>query len=213
MRSSFTEGVIPLIGGVLLVVGLASCSGSSQPVAAESVFVRDISEGLYDIEAVRGERGVLQYELDGDFAPCSFCHDGFEGTLQQEALAGEHAAIVFDHALDLVCMDCHNSNNADTFARRGGGEIPGGESTQLCAKCHGTHFKEWQIAVHGRVNGSWDPAVGEQRKLDCIQCHNPHRPRFESMRPVPPPVYTRFDLQNRGRHSDAVEADESGVEE
>ena len=46
--------------------------------------------------------------------------------------------------------------------------------------------------MHGRQNGYWNPAMGEKTKLRCIQCHDPHNPRFQPMTPVPPPVYNRF---------------------
>ena len=67
--------------------------------------------------------------------------------------------------------------NADAYDNFGDAEIPGDQPTMLCAKCHGPHYREWGLDVHGRVNGHWGAEWGEQRKLDCIQCHDPHDPK------------------------------------
>lgn len=157
-------------------------------------FVREVAQESSASASVRGERGPLLLHRDGDAYECSICHDGFEGTMGEDALQGEHADIFFDHALSLQCLNCHNPKNADAYVYHDGSEIPGDQPTQLCAKCHGLHYEEWELAVHGRVNGTWDPAYGEQAKLDCIQCHDPHSPKFPKMRPEKPPVATRFEI-------------------
>lgn len=68
-------------------------------------------------------------------------------------------------------------------------EIAQADVVQLCAKCHGTIYRDWEAGVHGRQNGYWDAAKGEKTRLRCIQCHDPHSPQFKDMKPLPPLKY------------------------
>lgn len=181
---------------LMLICCLISCGQTPKydidalkPMAASAV--RD--KGIHDITPLRGERGPLRLHQDGDVYECSMCHDGFEGDLGEEALQGAHAAITFDHGRNVFCLNCHHPKNSDAYDNFRDEEIPGDQPTQLCAKCHGLHYREWRQDIHGRVNLYWDKKYGEQVKLDCIQCHDPHRPKIPSMKPEPPPVLTRFD--------------------
>lgn len=188
--------------GLAMVLTMPSCPEATTDEAPQQLYVRDVSNGIHDIAPVRGERGPLRLHRDGDEYECSMCHDGFEGDLGEEALKGEHSDITFSHGLNLLCLNCHHSKNSDVFVYHDGSEIPGDKPTELCAKCHGPHYREWRMAVHGRENAYWDGEKVQRKKLDCIQCHNPHHPRFELMRPERPPVHTRFDLEAGGAHHD-----------
>jgi hypothetical protein len=52
--------------------------------------------------------------------------------------------------------------------------------------------------------------LGEKTKLRCIQCHDPHNPKFQAMKPLPPlryppraanpPAYPEGNQQNAGHH-------------
>lgn len=179
----------------LLLCGLVGCSRPdlSQDETA-GLYVRDVSGGLHDTTPVRGERDPLGLHRDGEVYECSMCHEGFEGDLGEAALQGEHSDIVFDHGRNVLCLNCHHPSNADLFVDFGGAEIASDTPTLLCAKCHGPHYREWSLDVHGRVSGFWGASQGVQAKLDCIQCHDPHWPKFKAMVPQGPPVYTRFDV-------------------
>lgn len=184
-----------LLGFVISVGVIASLSCSPLHPAAVSaaLYNRDVSQGINDVVPMRGTPGPLAFHLDGDDFPCSTCHEGFEGGLGQQALEDQHSNITFQHGLNVECLNCHNPKNADAYVYHDGSEIPGDEPTRLCAKCHGPHYREWNMNVHGRVMGSWGPEQGPQQRLDCIQCHDPHHPRFPEMAPESPPVLTRFE--------------------
>lgn len=181
----------------------AGCGAESRTEHGEPLYSRDLSGGLHNTAPPRGETRELALLRDGDAFSCSICHDGFSEDSGSAPLEGEHQDIRFDHGLNVRCLNCHNAENSDTFVDHDGSEIPGSEPTRLCAKCHGPHYREWILGVHGRINGYWDERFGEQRRLDCIQCHNPHAPAFAPMRPVPPPVLTRFEDASRGDESHA----------
>ncbi len=189
---------------LVLSVALACVSCSNRKSPPPELKQGGGERTTYSVEPVRGERGPLRLHMDGDEYECSACHDGFMGMPPDKALQEQHSNITFEHGLNLFCTNCHNPGNADTYVYYDGTEIPGDEPTRLCAKCHGPHFREWSLQVHGRVNGAWDASLGAQEMLDCIQCHDPHRPKFEPMKPEAPPVMTRFDRDSQGGHSNGA---------
>jgi hypothetical protein len=101
----------------------------------------------------------------------------------------EHKDIKLDHGNNRFCLNCHHPKNRNAFVDYDGSEIAEADVVQLCAKCHGTTYRDWQVGVHGRQNGHWDATKGEKTKLRCIQCHDPHSPKFKDMKPLPPLQY------------------------
>ena len=190
------------LGVVVSLLTAVGCTDPAMGGTGDAVYVRAVSEGIHETSPVRGEPGPLRLHRDGDEYECSACHDGFSGMRQDEALQDEHSDITFDHGRNVLCLNCHHKKNSDAFADFGDAEIPGDQPTLLCAKCHGPHYREWRLGVHGRVSGYWDKQYGPQQWLDCIQCHAPHRPKFQPMSPVPPPVLTRFDIPKSGLSHD-----------
>lgn len=119
--------------------------------------------------------------------PCSMCHEGLEPNPNRRELTF-HTEIqdIFDHAAEQRwCLDCHNPNNRDRLRLASGKLVTFEESEYLCGQCHGTIFRDWKVGVHGKRTGFWDA-----KKLYrlCVQCHNPHSPRFKPLMPLPPPV-------------------------
>lgn len=184
--------------GVILVVAATSCSKESVIEDAAPLDNKDIRALVHDITPLRGEPGPLRLHRDGDEEQCSTCHDKLSWRQGAVALAGEHRDITFDHGLNVFCLNCHHPKNSDVYVHYDGSEIPGDEPNRVCAKCHGPHFRDYGLGVHGRVNGYWNADLGEQTMLACIQCHDPHRPKFPLIRPEPPPALTRFSIDSRG---------------
>jgi hypothetical protein len=87
----------------------------------------------------------------------------------------QHSDVVLDR-INTRCLNCHHRANRNAFVDDAGGEIPYDQPQMLCARCHGTVFRDWQKGVHGRTNGVWDLRKGQPERLRCIQCHDPHRP-------------------------------------
>ena len=101
----------------------------------------------------------------------------------------EHKDIKLEHGNNRFCLNCHHPTNRNAFVDYDGSEIAQADVVLLCAKCHGTTYRDWQAGVHGRQNGYWDAARGDKTRLRCIQCHDPHSPRFKKMKPLPPLTY------------------------
>lgn len=177
---------------IVLIVLLLSCSAPPDLDKAE-LYIRDISEGIHNTIPVRGTP-QLAFFMGEDAFSCSICHDGFTGGLQEQALEGQHAHIEFDHGLNVSCLNCHNRYDSDAYAYHDESIIPADEPNRLCAKCHGPQYRNWNLGIHGRRGPYWNELFGPVIKLDCIQCHDPHKPKFQLMKPEPAPVLTRFEV-------------------
>ena len=59
-------------------------------------------------------------------------------------------------------------------------------SYKLCSQCHQEQFKDWKGGAHGQQLGGWAPP---RVSNTCVNCHNPHNPKFEKRWPV------RFNTQ------------------
>lgn len=118
--------------------------------------------------------------------PCSECHADMEVNLERRELELFHDDIRLKHAgPEQWCLDCHNPDDRDRLRLISGRLIEFNESYFLCGQCHGTIFRDWKAGVHGKRTGEWN---GKKLYRLCVHCHNPHQPRFQPLKPKPPPV-------------------------
>jgi len=120
---------------------------------------------------------------------CMECHKLFPAKWHYDRPLNEHRDIQLDHGNNRFCLNCHHPANRNAFVDYDGAEIAQADVVLLCAKCHGTTYRDWQAGVHGRPNGFWNAQLGGKTKLRCIQCHDPHSPKFKPMKPLPPLRY------------------------
>jgi hypothetical protein len=120
---------------------------------------------------------------------CMECHTLIAARWHYDRPVNEHRDITLDHGNNRFCLNCHHPTNRNAFVDYDGTQIAQRDDVQLCAKCHGTTHRDWQAGVHGRSNGYWRAGAGEKTRLRCIQCHDPHRPRFQEMKPLAPLRY------------------------
>jgi hypothetical protein len=176
-----------------LVVVLAACS--PEYPAADSLYAREVAGDVFDITPVRGEVKSLMHRRGTFEYKCSECHNDFSSARRQNELKGEHAEIDanFDHGMNTYCVNCHHQTDRNAYVAHDGSPISSDKPAELCSKCHGPTFRDWQQGVHGRQNGGWERNNPERGKLLCVQCHDPHRPKFAPMTPDPPTTRTRFE--------------------
>ena len=123
--------------------------------------------------------------FSSDYFPCSDCHSERTPNPKRRKLVDMHEDIVFDHdSANRWCLACHNLNDRDYLRLADGRLLPFDESYKLCGQCHGPKYRDWKLGIHGRRTGQWD---GKKQYLLCVHCHNPHSPRFKSLKPLPPP--------------------------
>ncbi len=126
--------------------------------------------------------------------PCMQCHAAFPPNPERRPLEAMHTDIVLRHDEEhRWCLDCHDVNDRDQLRLASGAPLPFSESYRLCGQCHGTQFRDWREGIHGKRTGYWD---GPKRYLLCVNCHNPHSPRFAALQPLPPPVRPQFLQQD-----------------
>lgn len=132
---------------------------------------------------------------------CMECHTLLPAKWRYDGPVNEHRDIQLEHGNNRYCLNCHHARNRNAFSDYDGSEIPQSDVVQLCAKCHGPTYRDWQAGVHGRQNGFWKADAGPKTKLLCIQCHDPHRPKRPDMKPLAPLRYPP-----RGANAPAVSA-------
>ena len=118
--------------------------------------------------------------------PCSGCHNKDMPPNRARRALEMHTDIVLTHDEEhRWCLDCHDAENRDQLHLASGDPVPFEESYRLCGQCHGEKYRDWRAGVHGRRVGQWN---GAKRYLLCVNCHNPHSPRFKPLPPKPAPL-------------------------
>jgi hypothetical protein len=114
--------------------------------------------------------------------PCTQCHDAPGDKTRRELQFHDDIQGIFDHdAEHRWCLDCHDNANRDVLHLSNGDPVPFTESYRLCGQCHGDKYRDWRAGVHGKRIGRWD---GEKIYALCVNCHNPHSPRFKGVKEI-----------------------------
>ena len=126
--------------------------------------------------------------------PCNSCHEGMEVDTKKRELT-EHTQIKLHHAPEVLtwCLGCHDAKNRDKIHLVSGDLIDFTESYRLCGQCHGTNYRDWKAGIHGKRVGYF--ANGQRTYFLCVNCHNPHDPKFKPLKPEPPP-FKPLDKRN-----------------
>lgn len=85
----------------------------------------------------------------------------------------------------LSCVSCHNPTDGNATLRFADGtSLPYAEVMQLCAQCHGPQYRDYQHGAHGGMAGYWDLSKGGRTRANCVDCHNPHTPKYQPVQPA-----------------------------
>ena len=187
-----TKHCLTVIAAVCMVLAAAGAlqgnESSTAPHIGYSVKMLTLPADWSDATPVYASP-ELTYVYNQHAYRCTECHDDLLSPPKKTHLPfGAHRDMIFDHGLNMRCLNCHHLTRPDAYIDHDGSEISRDTPVLLCRKCHGVTDRDWEARVHGRINGYWDASVGPVRNLACNQCHNPHHPRFPSLRPMPPPV-------------------------
>lgn len=117
---------------------------------------------------------------------CSTCHSvrtaNFENRRPAD-LDQFHQGMPMAHG-SLACYSCHNPDDTDTLRLADSTSVEYPDVMTLCAQCHGSQARDYLHGAHGGMNGYWDLNRGPQTRNNCIDCHDPHVPKFPSMQPT-----------------------------
>jgi hypothetical protein len=121
---------------------------------------------------------------------CAVCHAGRPANpdLRTAADLDEfHQGLKFSHG-NLACAACHHPEHGYGKLRLADGRaLEYADVMQLCAQCHGPQYRDYQHGAHGGMTGHWDLTRGGRQRLNCIDCHDPHAPRYPKLTPAPGP--------------------------
>ena len=180
--------MLAVIGGFCCFYSVRGAAQPADAAASEKIISPIRLQNQPDTTPVRREQKPLLLDRTGFTYQCSECHKDFKTPVRSNNPAGEHTNIKLNHGEDMGCLACHHPDIRGSYVGHEGREIPQDKPVLLCAKCHGTIYRDWKEGVHGRMNGFWDIRQGPSTKLVCIQCHDPHQPVFKALAPMPPPV-------------------------
>jgi uncharacterized CHY-type Zn-finger protein len=127
---------------------------------------------------------------------CYGCHEKGKppvlrfDTNQNLIVPKEHADVVMHHGSherNNNCFNCHNETNLELLQTRDKRELKLSDSAPLCGSCHGPTYRDWEAGVHGRTSGYWNRSSGAYDRKLCVNCHDPHSPKFPGRKPAPGP--------------------------
>ena len=197
------------LGAVLLCCILALRAAEN---GAVSVTVRPDTAATPTVHAVTvkkplGTPRALTGQVDHHGNPvtvaCSTCH-ATRPPNQANAATTDldlmHQGLQFKHGAN-TCLSCHDPGDYDRLRLANGNPVPCTDVMQLCAQCHGPQYRDWQHGAHGGMNGFWDLTRGGRTRNNCVDCHDPHAPKYVGAIPMPPPN-DRFapDLNHKETH-------------
>ncbi|MCC6968991.1 MAG: hypothetical protein IT434_02110 [Phycisphaerales bacterium] len=195
MSAGKTSLVLWLIGpaflGVAAYLALAS-PPADIPVGEMKIIARDAIRGGAWREAKVDARGVVA----GSDRPCSECHKLFTTPPGENKALVQHKDIVMNHGMNTRCLNCHDGDDRDKLVLHDGATVDYSQTPRLCSQCHGTVYRDWQLGTHGKTLGSWDRSDEKHRRLTCNECHEPHAPAYQPMKPLPAPTTLRMGDQS-----------------
>lgn len=193
LRSRTVPGILVVAAcGAAIVLLCSAGSGELQntdsvstakPALSGAVQVNAAMDTHLDKAPPRRSAG-LTLVRNGWTYNCMECHKLLTAKWHYEGPVKEHKDIHLDHGNNRFCINCHHPTHRNAFVDYDGSEIAEAEVVQLCAKCHGTIYRDWKAGVHGRQNGFWKASLGEKANLRCTECHDPHSPKFKAMPPL-----------------------------
>lgn len=131
--------------------------------------------------------GVLDEKGNPISVGCATCHA--TKTVNPDAKLGTplthfHQGLIAKHG-DLSCTSCHNPADGYASLRLADGKpVPYSEVMTLCAQCHGPQYRDYLHGAHGGMAGHWDLTSGGRVRNNCIECHDPHAPKYPIVSPA-----------------------------
>jgi len=133
---------------------------------------------------------------------CDDCHKLFASV--PERTRGrprtQHTEIDLRHGLNDGCLNCHDIAERERLRLHSGETVPFSEVAQLCAQCHGPVYRDWELGVHGKTVGAWNPELDQPVRYTCTNCHDPHAPAYPGIEPLPAPNTLRLEHDHDDAH-------------
>jgi hypothetical protein len=174
---------IPVIIVTLAIIFFSACNNNDRKESLQNNSIAEVKKSQ-----VAEEYSVPAPPFSEGTYPCTDCHANFKPNPVKRVLVDWHQDIseMFTHdSLNLWCLDCHDFKDRNHLKLASGKLLDFKESYKLCGQCHGEKYRDWKVGVHGKRTGEWN---GKKEYLLCVNCHNPHSPKFKELKPEPPPM-------------------------
>ena len=181
-------------------IGLAALLGAGSIVCCAVVLVFNpfpftsvvsdpvsVPDSAIDPTPVRQPQLLPEYRAGVFTYRCSECHKIIDSPAETTRTLTQHTEIQLEHGINTRCFNCHHPTNRDAFVDDYGREIPWDQPPELCGKCHGPVYRDWQHGSHGRTNGYWDRTKGSRRGdgVSSVMIHIDRVSRRSRQLPVP----------------------------
>lgn len=193
---------IAIAAGLACIVGVAAVAQDPSVTSTSSSTLS--SEPVHPVEirrhpAPRVRSGAVDHAGLPATIACSTCHAVRTPNPANRSAADLdqfHQGLQFQHG-DNTCLSCHDPGDYDSLRLSDGRRLPFEESIQLCSQCHGPQRRDFDHGAHGGMNGHWDLRRGGRSRNTCIDCHDPHVPRYQGAIPMP---HARDRFQHGASH-------------
>jgi hypothetical protein len=140
--------------------------------------------------------------LPPTITPCRACHGpekDFPVDFRRREALLVHKNVKLNHGgVRVWCLDCHHPQERNYLLPLSDGVlIKFEQSYLLCGKCHGTKYRDWRYGIHGKRVGYWN---GKKTYSLCVNCHDPHSPKFKPLQPMPPPNKPWWPKEKKPSH-------------
>ncbi|MCG6552241.1 MAG: hypothetical protein L7F77_07935 [Candidatus Magnetominusculus sp. LBB02] len=159
--------------------------------AALALFV--IAAGIASAEDALPKLTTTTPPFTEGIFPCTACHASMPPNKEKRTLSF-HTEIQLKHG-DNWCLNCHDAANRDMLHMANGDLIPFEKLYQVCGQCHGNIYRDWKIGIHGKRVGYWN---GDKTYYLCVNCHDPHSPKFKPLKPLPVPAGPKEIMKIKG---------------
>jgi formate-dependent nitrite reductase cytochrome c552 subunit len=175
----------------LLATLSVGCGGFPPPPSDGGVSTDPVVRHPVVVRTSHGPHGVPVGTFDEKGRPvtiaCATCHATKPANVEARLgspLAQFHQGLVGKHGT-LSCTSCHNPADGYASLRLADGKrVSHSEVMTLCAQCHGPQFRDYQHGAHGGMTGHWDLTKGGRVRNNCIDCHDPHAPKYPTVSPA-----------------------------
>lgn len=174
---------------------------TSSPASAEPEPLR---AEYHTLETARGK----ELENKPIVGNCFLCHAYWvpiPRSNQTSTPRFAHANIKLNHGNNDRCYNCHMISDRNKYTANDGSGIMVQLPEEMCSRCHGLIYIDWQMGTHGKWTGMWKPTEKSDRiRYTCTECHDPHNPAFTYKVIAPPPVWPEKYIRSKFEKSHAV---------
>lgn len=193
-----------IIGAIIAIIAVAGFAAEAVDLPAAAV--GPVRPPGHDVvinrhPAPRVRSGATDHAGRPATIACSTCHALRTPDPTNRAAADLdqfHQGLQIQHGLN-TCLSCHDAGNYDGLKLADGRKLAFEESITLCSQCHGPQRRDYDHGAHGGMNGYWDLQRGGRIRNTCIDCHDPHVPKYQGAIPMPH-AHDRFQRATEAGH-------------